>query len=63
MTLEMAADCVKACNGNGCQYHLFDHFIDYLGIDPSDDHRMTLFARLCGFGVIEDAYFLGREQN
>ena len=55
MTMELAADCVKACHGDCCQYHLFEHFLDCFGLDPTsetDKMRVEFFATLCGFGVV-----------
>lgn len=56
LTMELAADCVKACHGDACQYHLFDHFLDHLGIDPiAEPDRTMFFAELCGFSTVMNA--------
>lgn len=57
MTIEMAADCVKACNNAGdnqvlAQYELFEHFIDYFGFDTMESQQW--FASLCGFGLVKN---------
>lgn len=63
MTLEMAADCVKACNNAAdpdkynAPIHLFEHFVEYFGWNalenPDDAWRLEIFADMCGFPLVE----------
>jgi hypothetical protein len=64
MTVEMAADCVKACNNAGdpdvynAPIHLFEHFVEYFGwngLDSDVDRwRIETFAAMCGFGIVQE---------
>lgn len=73
ITVEQAADCVKACN-NACDddyqntpIELFSHFVEFFDWNPNerphDSVILEVFAKMCGFPVAMMPDFPGQFDN